>query len=258
MSLDIDACLALAVRLADVAGAIAMRHFRTAVAVDDKPDTSPVTIADRQAEQAMRALIAKDFPEHGLIGEEFGADRGDAEFVWVLDPIDGTKSFITGRPLFGSLIALCRAGRPILGVIDCPAARERWVGAEGRPTTHQGRAVRTSACPRLAQAALLCTSPFMFEGADREGFDRLRRSVRFALWGGDCYGYGLLASGYADLVVEAELKTHDWAAIVPVVKGAGGVMTDWQGRELDFAADGRMLVAGDPRAHAQALALLRG
>jgi inositol-phosphate phosphatase/L-galactose 1-phosphate phosphatase/histidinol-phosphatase len=258
MALDIDACLALAGRLADAAGAVARRHFRTPVAVDDKADASPVTIADREAEQAMRALIAKTFPEHGVIGEEFGAEREGAAHVWVLDPIDGTKSFITGRPLFGSLVALCRDGRPIIGVIDCPAMGERWTGAVGRPTTHQGQPVQTRACPLLAQAALYCTSPTMFKGPDLARFERVRQAVKFPLYGGDCYGYGLLASGYADLVIEAGLKPYDWAAIVPVVKGAGGVMTDWQGSELDLAADGRMLVAGDPRAHAQALALLRG
>ncbi|HEX2114257.1 MAG TPA: inositol monophosphatase family protein, partial [Alphaproteobacteria bacterium] len=149
MTNSLEPYIDLAQRLADVSGDIARRYFRTRFAVDDKEDRSPVTIADREAETAMRALIARTFPQHGIIGEEHGREREGASHVWVLDPIDGTKSFITGRPLFGSLVALCRDGRPIVGIIDCPALRERWVGAVGRPTTHLGKPVRTRACERL-------------------------------------------------------------------------------------------------------------
>jgi inositol-phosphate phosphatase/L-galactose 1-phosphate phosphatase/histidinol-phosphatase len=245
MDQDIDLFLALANSLADRAGPIALRHYRGALQVDDKQDSSPVTIADREAERVMREAIARRFPDHGIIGEEHGSDRPGASHVWVLDPIDGTKSFITGRPLFGSLIALCRDGKPIVGVIDCPAMNERWSGATGRPTTHQGRAVGTRRGRALAQAALMATSPHMFEGADAVGFERLRRGVKFPVYGSDCYAYGLLASGFVDLVVEASLKVYDFAAAVPVIEGAGGTVTDWRGEPLSLASDGRVIAAGD-------------
>jgi histidinol phosphatase-like enzyme (inositol monophosphatase family) len=256
MTDPIDAYLDLAQRLADVSGAIARRYFRTRVAVDDKADMSPVTIADREAEAAMRRLIAETFPAHGVIGEEHGSDRADATHVWVLDPIDGTKSFITGRPLFGALIALCREGRPILGIIDCPALGERWVGTAGRPTLHQGQPVRTRACDALEKAALYCTTPQMFKGADFERFERVRKAAKLPLYGGDCFAYGLVASGFADLVIEGGLKFYDYAAFVPIFEGAGGLITDWQGKALGFGSDGRVVAAGDRRAHAQALSLL--
>ncbi|MGQ0661989.1 MAG: histidinol-phosphatase [Pseudomonadota bacterium] len=256
MADDIDSFLATAERLADTAGAIVRRYFRTPIRVVDKSDRTPVTVADREAEAAMRTIIERSFPAHSVIGEEHGPSNPGASHVWVLDPIDGTKSFITGRPLFGTLVALCRDGRPILGVIDCPALGERWVGRAGRPTTHQGQPVRTRPCPALVQAALYCVSPLVFSAPDFERFERVRRAVRTPVYGGDCYSYGLVASGFADLVVEAGLKAHDWAAIVPVIEGAGGRMTDWRGRPLELAADGHVLAAGDARAHAEAMALL--
>lgn len=233
-------------------------YFRTALAVEDKPDLTPVTAADRAAEAAMRDLIERRFPAHGILGEEFGRVREGAEFVWVLDPIDGTKSFISGVPLFGTLIALARAGRPILGIIDQPVSRERWLGAEGRTTTLNGAVVRCRACARLAAATLFATSPDMFQGAEAAGFARVAASVKLTRFGADCYAYGLLAAGFVDLVLEASLKPYDFSAIVPVVEGAGGVASDWRGEPLGLASDGRVLVAGDRRAHEEALALLAG
>jgi len=256
--------LALAERLADAASAIILRHFRTAFAVDDKADTSPVTIADRDAETAMRTLIEQTFPDHGIIGEEHGVRNAGAKYVWVLDPIDGTKSFVTGRPIFGTLIALCRDGVPIVGVIDCSALGERWIGAAGRPTLHRTRlgpsgAVKTRPCPALKQAALYCTSPLMFGAGEFARFERVRQAVKLPLYGGDCYAYGLVASGYADLVVEAGLKVYDWAALVPVIEGAGGRVTDWAGRRLDLGVtSSQVLAAGDARVHDAAKALLAG
>jgi inositol-phosphate phosphatase / L-galactose 1-phosphate phosphatase / histidinol-phosphatase len=215
-----------------------------------------VTVADRAAEAAMRQLIAARFPEHGIVGEEFGRVREDAEFVWVLDPIDGTKSFISGVPLFGTLIALVRRGRPILGIIDQPISGERWVGAEGQPTILQGRAVRSRACAALPTATLFATTPEMFEGPDRDAFERLAGAVKLVRWGADCYAYGLLAAGFIDLVVEAKLKPYDFCAMVPIVEGAGGVVSDWRGDPLGLHSDGRVLIAGDAAAHRAALALL--
>jgi inositol-phosphate phosphatase / L-galactose 1-phosphate phosphatase / histidinol-phosphatase len=248
----------LASDLADAAGAVIRPYFRTALTVEDKPDLSPVTVADRAAEEAMRRMIESRFPGHGIIGEEFGRVREDAEFVWVLDPIDGTKSFVSGVPLFGTLIALTRAGRPILGVIDQPVLRERWLGAAGRPSTLNGAAVRCRACPGLGSSTLFATTPEMFRGSDAGAFVRVSSAVKLTRFGADCYAYGLLAAGFIDLVLEASLKPYDFCAIVPIVEGAGGIATDWRGTQLDIASDGRILVAGDRRAHQAALALLDG
>jgi inositol-phosphate phosphatase/L-galactose 1-phosphate phosphatase/histidinol-phosphatase len=248
--------VALADELADAAGEIIRRWFRQPIAVDDKPDASPVTIADRDAEAAIRARIEARFPAHGIIGEEHGRVRVDAEFVWVLDPIDGTKSFISGVPLFGTLIALLHRGAPVLGVIDQPIARERWIGAAGRATTLNGAAVRVRACPEMARATLFATAPDMFRGAEVAAFERLRGAAKLTRFGADCYAYGLLAAGFIDCVAETSLQLYDYAALVPVVTGAGGVFTDWEGRPLGIGSGGRVLACGDPRLHAEALRLL--
>ena len=250
--------LTLAHALADAAGAIARRYFRQKITIDQKPDLTPVTIADREAEAAMRDLIAARFPGHGIIGEEHGRVRDDAEFVWVLDPIDGTKNFISGIPLFGTLIGLAQAGRPVLGVIEQPVLRERWVGAAGAASSLNGAAVRTRACAALGQATLYSTSPDMFAGADAEGFARLKGQVRLARYGADCYAYAQLASGFIDLVVERDLKPYDFCALVPVIAGAGGAIVDWQGQPLHIKSDGRVIASGDPRLVAPARAALDG
>ena len=244
--------------LADASGGIIRRHFRTPVPVEDKPDSSPVTIADRDAERAMRALIAERYPRHGIVGEEFGNERPDAAEVWVLDPIDGTRAFIAGKPIFGTLIALLRSGRPILGIIDQPVLGERWVGAAGSGSRFCGEAIATRACADIGRAILNTTSPDLFDGADRDAFGRLSETVRSTIYGGDCYAYGLLAAGHIDLVVEAGLKPYDFCALVPVVDGANGRITDWKGDALGPRSDGRVIAAGDPRVHDKALELLAG
>jgi histidinol-phosphatase len=244
--------------LAEAAGAAIRPLFRTPLAIGEKEDRSPVTIADRAAEEAMVARIASRFPEHGIIGEELGRSRAEAEWVWVLDPIDGTKSFISGIPLFGTLIALCRSGRPILGVIDQPISGERWVGAEGRKTTLNGRPLSCRACAALSSATLFATTPEMFCGEDAQAFARTASCVKLVRFGADCYAYGMLAAGFIDLVIESSLKPYDFCAMVPIVEGAGGIATDWQGKPLTLASGGRVLVAGDRRAHQAALALLKG
>jgi histidinol phosphatase-like enzyme (inositol monophosphatase family) len=251
-----DRFLALAADLADAAGEAIRPHFRQPLKVDDKPDLSPVTAADRAAEIAMRRLIRAEFPEHGIIGEEYGAEREEAEFVWVLDPIDGTKSFISGVPLFGTLIALAQYGRPILGIIDQPVLSERWIGAEGRPTIFNGAPVNTRPCPVLAAATVFATTPEMFRGADAAAFARVAAAAKLVRFGADCYAYGLLALGCIDIVIEASLEPYDFSAMIPIVAGAGGIASDWQGRPLTLASDGRVLVAGDRRAHEAGLALL--
>lgn len=251
--------LQLAEQLANAAAVVVRRHFRTPIAIADKDDASPVTIADRDAESAMRTLIEATFPSHGIIGEEFGAKSPDAEWVWVLDPIDGTKAFITGKPSFGTLIGLMHRGRPVLGVIDQAITRERWVGAVGHGSTLNGEPIRCRPCPDLALAALYTTDPVLFEGGeDRAAYDRLEQAVKLHRYGTDCYAYGLLAAGFVDVVCEAQLKLHDFIALAPVIEGAGGMMTDWSGQPLTQTSDGRVLAAGDPACHAQALARLKG
>jgi len=248
--------IAFAGRLADAAGEVLRRYFRAPIAVDSKADETPVTVADREAEQAMRALIEETYPDHGMIGEEFGATREGAEHVWVLDPIGGTKAFITGKPVFGTLIALLTDGAPVLGVIDQPVLHERWVGANGRPTAFNGSAAATRRCAGLADAILNATTPDMFAGEDAVRFGRLGAAVQATHYGGDCYAYGLLASGFIDLIVEADLKPYDFCALIPVIEGAGGVVTDWQGRALDLHSDGRVVAAGDPAVHVKAVEVL--
>jgi histidinol phosphatase-like enzyme (inositol monophosphatase family) len=248
--------VALAHSLADAARPIAQRYFRTPVKIDDKSDASPVTIADREAETAMRELLTKHVPAHGVFGEEHGAVRTDAEYVWVLDPIDGTKAFITGLPIFGTLIALLHRGRPVMGIIDQPIQKERWLGVEGERSTFNGTPISVRACADLADAYMYSTAPNMFKGAELQRHEVLAEKVKLFRWGGDCYAYGLLALGHVDLVVESSLKLYDYAALVPVITGAGGLITDWHGKELDMHSDGSVLAAGDPAMHRAARNLL--
>jgi histidinol phosphatase-like enzyme (inositol monophosphatase family) len=245
---DTDALIAAAEAAANVAGKVIRPYFRAGIAADQKADLSPVTIADRAAEQAMRAALTDMFPDHGVLGEEFGLDRPAASMRWVLDPIDGTRAFITGRPTFGTLIALFRDGRPIMGVIDQPVTGERWIGATGRPTLFRGPfggKAGCRRCPALPEAELSCTSPDMFGDGDTPGWERLRRAVRRTSWGGDCYAHGLVALGQIDIVAESDMKVWDWGALVPVIEGAGGSVTDWRGLPLRPDGDGRVLSVGD-------------
>lgn len=246
--MDLSADIALAHRLADAAGAAIRPWYRAGFAQEQKADHSPVTQADREAEAAIRALLGRERPGDGIIGEEFGTERADAERVWVLDPIDGTRSFIAGRPIFGTLIALMVGGRPVLGVLDQPISGERWIGGDGHSTELNGRPVQTRACPLLGRALFATTAPWLCGP-----FDALRAATADTLIGGDCYNYGLLAAGHTDLVVEEGLQLYDWAALVPIVEGAGGRMTDWTGRRLDARSDGRVIAAGDPALIDQAL-----
>jgi histidinol phosphatase-like enzyme (inositol monophosphatase family) len=244
---DTDSLIAAACAAADVAGAVIRPFFRAGITTDQKADRSPVTIADRTAEQAMRAVLSERFPSHGIMGEEFGLDRPAAAMRWVLDPIDGTRAFITGRPTFGTLIALFQDDRPIIGIIDQPVTCERWIGAVGRATTFHGRfggVAGCRPCPVLADAELSCTSPEML-AADTPRWERLRRAVRRNYWGGDCYAHGLVALGQIDIIAESDMKVWDWGPLVPVIEGAGGSVTDWQGHALQPGGDGRVLSVGD-------------
>lgn len=243
-----DSDLAFANRLADAAGAAIRPLFRGEWSEERKSDRTFVTEADRAAEAAMRALIEAERPDDGIVGEEYGLRNEGAARQWVLDPIDGTTSFIAGRPIFGTLIALVQDGWPVLGVIDQPVSRERWAGRTGHGTTLNGRAIRTRPCPALANAVLGTTSPHAFSEQEADHFMGLAKAVaeRKIVYGGDCYNYALVASGHVDLVCEAGLKLHDFAALVPVVEGAGGTMCDWAGEPLHAGSAGDVLAIGDP------------
>jgi histidinol phosphatase-like enzyme (inositol monophosphatase family) len=251
------ACIALAHRLADASGEIVLGHFRTNVTVDSKDDASPVTVADRDSEAKMRELIARTFPDHGIIGEEHGSHRPDAEWVWVLDPIDGTQSFINGVPLFGTLIGLMKNGVPWLGCINHPALNERWIGGAGQATTLNGRPAKTKPCAALSEARLFSTGPDYIPGPATVAFERLAKAVKKQRYGGtDCYHYAMVASGWTDIACETGLKLHDFVAIVPVIQNAGGIVTDWRGEPMTQHSLGDILACGDAGIHGPALAAL--
>ena len=226
--------------------------------VDIKADDSPVTLADKETEQAIRRLIGRHYPAHGIQGEEFGRSNEGAEWRWIIDPIDGTKSFMTGSPLFGTLIALLRRGRPVLGVMEQPILKERWL-AHGRiATTLNGQPVRPRRCRSLADAVLYTTGLEYFEQRGRAGLERLMAECRTTRFSADCYAIGLLTLGFVDLVIEPRVHPHDYAALVPIVENAGGVITDWQGRKLGYEQIGDFIAAGDRRLLDAALGLLAG
>lgn len=249
-------------RLADTASEAIMPHFRANAAIDNKAEGrfDPVTVADRNAELAMRRLITETYPDHGIIGEEFGTERGDADLVWILDPIDGTRSFITGLPVWGVLIGLLRGGEPILGMMAQPFTGERFAG-DGTRAWYTGpggnRTMTTRTCGRLGEASLFTTTPAMFrDPGDRAAYDRVEGKVRLARYGCDCYAYAMVAAGQADAVVEANLQPFDIAPLIPIITGAGGRVTNWEGGSA--AGGGKAVATGDSRVHDQILARLAG
>lgn len=252
--------IAFAHRLADAAGAVIRPYFRQRLEIIDKGKAAfdPVTIADREAEAAMRALIRNERPNDGVLGEEYGVEPSHCPRRWVLDPIDGTRAFITGRPTWGTLIALEDDGRRVLGIIDQPVLRERFIAYGNRAEFHSPAgaiALRTRTCAALAHAAVSTTHPWSyFSPSERAGFEELCARARMSYFGGDCYAYGLLALGHIDLIVEASLAAWDVAALIPIVEKAGGVITDWSGAPV--GEGGRIVAAGDARVHAQALEIL--
>ncbi len=247
----------LAHELADISGQTIRSYYRHDVSIVSKADDSPVTVADREAERVMRERIRAARPNDGIIGEEHGEENTDAEWVWVLDPIDGTKSFTVGRPLFVTLIGLLHFGKPVLGVINQPIVNDRWIGGEGVPSTLNGKPITTSQISALAEAKIGTTGPEHLN-ACAQVFADLVKACRYPVYGGDGYLYGQVAAGWLDIVVEEGLKLHDYAALAPVIIGAGGVMTDWQGEPLRLGSAGRVLAAGNAALHAQVLPALRG
>jgi len=254
-----DSTVAFAHRLADAAGAVIRPYFRQRLDVTNKGKVAfdPVTAADREAEAAMRALIRAERPGDGILGEEHGLEEGSTAFRWVLDPIDGTRAFITGRPTWGTLIALEHRGKPVLGIIDQPFLNERFTGCRGRAefsSPSRTSTMRCRPCASLAGAVVSTTHPWAyFTPAESEGFEAVCARARMSTFGGDCYAYALLAMGHLDVIIEATLAVWDVAALVPIVEGAGGVLTDWDGAPTN---SGRIVASGDARVHEEVLELL--
>lgn len=242
--------------LVDASRKIVLNYWRSDLEVIRKSDESPVTRADREAEQKIRELIEARYPNHGISGEEYGTVRVDAEYVWSLDPIDGTKAFISGSPLFGTLIALLRDGEPVLGIIDIPATGERWIGGENLAARMNGKLLETRKGVKLAEATAGSTSPKMFLGKDADLINRLHDRVKLPIFGGDCYLYGMLTLGTIDLVIEANMSDYDYLAPAAMVKAAGGIVTGWEGEALGLGTTDKVVAAGDPKLHAEVIEIL--
>ena len=259
MSIDateFDEYLHFANELADAAAAAILPHFRATSGAENKSahGFDPVTAADRGAERAMRALIRARYPHHGILGEEEGAQAGSAGLTWVLDLIDGTRAFLLGLPLWGTLIALNDGMRPVLGLMNQPFTRERFVGTT-QCAWNGGHVLHTRPCAQLSDAHVMCTSPDIFDPARRAAFDAVAGRARMLRYGGDCYAYCMLASGLVDVVIEAGLQPWDVQALVPIIEGAGGIITAWDGGDVQHG--GTVLACGDARLHALLMDELR-
>jgi histidinol phosphatase-like enzyme (inositol monophosphatase family) len=263
-ALSVSAFLACAHALADRASAATLPFFRVPLSVDNKDSNGgfdPVTAADRAAEEAISAHLAEVFPDHGLEGEEFGTHRPDARYRWVVDPIDGTRAFITGSPMWGTLIGFKDGAEPIIGVMEQPFTGERFWSDGTASFSRRGdgkpQRLNTRPCPRMSDAVLMTTDPALFgAGAELDGFENLKSKVRMIRYGGDCYAYALLASGFVDVIVECGLKPYDIVALIPIIEAAGGRVTDWNGGPA--AGGGRILACGDRQLHGEILKVLAG
>jgi len=253
---ELDGWLAFGNRLADESR-LMHREFQSGPPdVEFKADNSVVTAMDKAIESRLRELITTQYPDHGIIGEEQEATNPGAEINWVLDPIDGTAAFIAGMPVYGTLIALAMEGTPILGIVDIPAVEQRWRGASGRPTTKNGIICRTRKCRDMSKAVLINCNPDILSATERPALDSLRKVTARRIYGGASLAYGLLAEGRVDLAVDSGFMVHDFAAHVPVIQGAGGKITDWAGRPLTLESGRRILAAGDPALHREALEMI--
>ena len=245
-------------QFADISRAIIREEIYRPREVEVKADDTPVTPIDQKVERALRTAIAEAFPDHGIVGEEYDNVNPDAEYTWVLDPIDGTMAFIAGLPCFGTLIALTRGGAPILGILDSPVSEERWVGVDGVGTTINGKTIRCRPCASLDSAFAHTSSPLYFTSEDSvAAYERMRDAVQFLIFGGGCHAYGRIAHGYIDVAFEASHDIHDYLALVPIISNAGGVVSDWQGNPLILSSGSRFVASGDPRLHRLALEVLQ-
>lgn len=250
---ELDVCLTAASDLADISRAMLNAAAAETGAVELKPDRTFVTTTDRAIEQRLREVIAQRFPQHGIWGEEFGRHQPGADWQWILDPIDGTAQFIVGIPVYATLIALARGGVPVLGLMDFPAIGERWLGLEGQPTTRNGEICRTSSTSELASAVMSTSSPDFYSEDERPTLDALRRATQWRIYGGAALSYGRLASGRTDIACDTRFQVYDFACFRPIIEGAGGVVTDWDGRQLTLESGPRVLAAATPDLHVAAL-----
>jgi inositol-phosphate phosphatase/L-galactose 1-phosphate phosphatase/histidinol-phosphatase len=243
-------------RAVDASSALIREYTRKPFDVEVKGDGSPSTSVDQAVEDRIREIISGEHPDHGVLGEERRAFAPDSEFVWAIDPIDGTLPFLAGIPVFGTLLALLHNEVPVLGIIDMPMTAERWIGADGRQTTRNGRPVRTRGCADLSLALMSTSNPDYYDRTNAPALERLKRATRFAVYGGSCMFYAQIASGRVDICIDVAFKAWDYMALIPVVQGAGGVFTDWQGRAAGLHTGSQYIAAGDPRIHEQALKIL--
>ena len=263
--------------LADISAPIAKKYFRTANGEFAKADDSPVTKADREIEQIIRQEIEKKFPDHGILGEEFGAKNVESDWVWIVDPIDGTSSFIIGRPIFGTLIALTYKKKPVLGVMNQPITGERWFGTakdistfsnfsqfQGHGQNHSqshDQKIFTRNCVEVSEAVMCSSSSFYFKNGDEEILKKISGLTKYQkiggiIYGGDCYSYACLASGLVDIVIDCGLKVYDYAALIPIIEGAGGVISDWQGKDLGLKSEVNVLASANKKLHEKLLKIL--
>jgi inositol-phosphate phosphatase/L-galactose 1-phosphate phosphatase/histidinol-phosphatase len=246
-------------RFADISRAIIREEIYRPREVSVKSDATPVTPVDQKVERALRAAIKETFPEHGIVGEEYDNHNSDSDYVWVLDPIDGTMAFIAGLPTFATLIALTWRGSPILGVMDSPITEERWVGVDGVGTTLNGELIQSRPCKSLGNAFAHTSSPLYFESeSEVAAYDRIKSTVQFLIFGGGCHAFGRVAHGYIDVAFETSHDIHDYLALVPIINNAGGVISDWQGNPLTLSSGPQFLACGDQAVHSQALQKLNG
>lgn len=245
-------------KLADASGSVIRKYYRQTFAIEAKVRHDPVTQADRETEEVLRKLISETYPNDGIQGEEYGVTQGTSGRVWVIDPIDGTRAFAVGRPTFTTVVALCVDGVPVAGLLDQPIVGDRWIGAKNNPTFFNGRPVSTRDCEDIEKSRLILTAPGQFKTEhEKAAYKKVEEATGFQTYGGDCYGYGLLASGFADVVCEASLKAHDVMGLVPIIEGAGGIITDWQGKAITLDnCTGQTLACGDARLHAALLKLV--
>lgn len=253
---DINSLALFAEQVADKSREISLSYFRNNLQIEYKVDESPVTVADRETEALIREMIESRYPDHSIYGEEHGASTKDSPYIWVIDPIDGTMNFVSGMPLYGTLIALLYKGRPVVGVVDIPALNERWVSVNYGPTRFNGNIVKSGFRRPLEKIIWYTTSPSLFSGTDKDVFARLQNALSPCRYGIDCYAFALLASGYVDLVIETGLKPHDYLALIPVIEGAGGKITDWSGKALSLDSDGRVVASASEDLHSHVLSLI--
>jgi inositol-phosphate phosphatase/L-galactose 1-phosphate phosphatase/histidinol-phosphatase len=247
--------------LADIASEITKKYFRKNFGEENKSNDTPVTIADREIENAIRNAIIKKFPDHGIVGEEYGSINNDADYKWIIDPIDGTLSFVIGRPIFGNLIALSYKGKPELGIINQPITDERWIGIKNGESKLNNKIIKTRKCNNIEDAILCSTSPAFFKGKDLEVFKLITAKTKYqnqqgVIYGGDCYLFGLLAMGSIDIIIESGLSNYDFMALIPIVEAAGGIITDWKGNSLNLNSDGWVLACGDKKMHEKILKII--